>query len=459
MTGSLATESPARPVAPPRWGVLGFTALIAITPALPYVPILGSPVDVSDLGTLAAAAVGIVAALVSGCWRSLRIRRAPEAFALALMVPFTLIAALHAGSLHSVAAGPARWLLNALVVALAYLMLRTPGDGQRMIRALVAVAAFEAAFGLVAYALRWSGPGGYLGIMVTGGKIGGMPVWGRITGTTAMAATFIGGLFALTLPIAVGLAMAARGRARWAWSGTALVIFGGLLFTLSRTPIGLAAVAVAVLLLAATRPRVWVPILVAAAAVFLATPLRARMTNFQTDRLALWDAGWRMFTDHWFFGVGPDRYMQFFDAYKQTRFGEATSTPHNSLLYVAAESGLLAALALALAIALSFRFLRTRRPLVLGPMLGLAAFMVDAMTTNLYSIASIAVAAWMIAPSLAPLFAGPGSQPPGHTDTVTEDPRPAGPVTDQADPGDPVTDQAGRGGPVTDTRRSTASQD
>jgi O-antigen ligase len=397
-------ETRPRPSEP--WGVIAFTVLIAITPAMPH---LGWLADPSDITTAAAAVVGIVAVLRSGAWRGLRLRRAPEAFALAAMVPFTLIAAIHAGSARSIASGPLRWALTAVVVALAYLLIRTKEDGLRMIRALVLVALGEAAFGLIAYATHFYGPGGrrgksYIGISYTGGKVGGMPVWGRITGTTGMAATFISGYFALMLPTAVGLAMAARDRMRWLWVGSAVVIFFALLFTLSRTPIGLATIAVAVLLLAATRPRVWVPVLLAAAVIFLATPLRARMTDFHTDRLSLWRTGWRMFTENWFFGVGPGRYVDYLRAHKQPGTVTEDITPHNSLLYVAAESGILAALALAVAIALTFRFLRTRNPLVLGPMLGLAAFMIDAMTTNLYSIPSIAIAAWMMAPSVAPMF-------------------------------------------------------
>ncbi len=391
-----------RPV--PAWATIAFTVLIGLTPALPHLLIAGSPLDVSDVFTLAAALVGLVAVALSGAWRSLRIRRAPEAFALAAIVPFTLVAALLAGSMHSLASGPARWLLNALIVALAYLLLRTRDDGLRMLRLLVVVAAAEAVFGLVAYFLRWSGPGGFIGISPTGGKIGGVPVFGRITGTTGMAATFIAGFFALALPVAVGLAMAARRRERWPWIISAVLIFLGLAFTLSRVPIGLGTLAVVVLLLAATRPRVWLPILLVGAVVFLATPLRSRMTNFHTDRLELWRTGWRMFTDHPFFGVGPGQYVKHLADYGRPGGPLEEVTPHNSLLYLAAESGVFAALALALAIVLSLRFLRRRNPLLLGPMLGLAAFMIDAMTTNLYSIPSIAIAAWMIAPSLAPII-------------------------------------------------------
>lgn len=387
---------------------IAFTVLIAITPATPHIGVAGSFLDFSDLTTVAAALVGLVAVWRRGSWREFRVRRAPDAFAMALIIPFTLIAALLAGSAHSLAAGPARWILNAVVVALAYLLLRDRVDGARMIRALVLVSVFEAVFGLVSYALRWYGPGGLIGISYTEGVIGGMFVWGRITGTTAMASTFIGGFFAMTLPMAVGLAMAARRRARWGWWISAVLILLALVFTLSRTPIALAGAAVVILLLAAARPRVWVPIVAVCAVAFFATPLRARMFNFDNDRLALWDAGWRMFLDHPWFGVGPDQYMKYFDLYKNTPFGVATATPHNSLLYLGAESGVFAAVALGVAIAFSLRFFRSRNPLILGPMLGLAVFVVDAMTTNLYSIPSIAITAWMVAPAVAPMIRAEG---------------------------------------------------
>lgn len=392
------------PTHPPRWAILSFIVLIALTPAMPHVNVLGGVLDPADLTTIAAAVVGIAGVIKARAWRRLRFRVAPEAYALAAMVPFTLIAAIHAGSLHSVAVGPLRWVLTAVVIGVAYLLIDTRDHGRMLIRAFVVVATFEAAFGLIAYALHWVGPGGNIGISFTGGDIGGLEVHGRITGTTGMASTFIAGYFALTLPAAVGLAMTARGRERVTWVAATVVIYFGLLFTLSRTPIGLATLAIVVLLLAATRPRVWVPVMVLLVALFLTPPVRARMTNVDNDRLALWNAGWRMFRDHWFFGVGPGRYMDFFDAYKNTPYGVATATPHNSVLYVAAESGVLAALALAVAIAFSFRFLRSRNPLVLGPMLGLAAFMIDGMTTNLYEIPSVAIAAWMMAPCVAPYF-------------------------------------------------------
>ena len=430
MTARPVSTDPRSPVAagiPDRWGVVAFTTLIVITPAMPHVNLAHGVLDPGDVTTFAAAVVGLVAVVRSGAWRELRIRRAPEAFALAAMVPFTLIAAIHAGSIRSLGTGPLRWALTAVIVALAYLLIRTKADGRRMIQGLVLLAALEAAFGLIAYAFHWVGPGGYIGVSPSGGVIGHLRIFGRITGTTGMASTFIAGFFALTLPSAAGLALSTRGRVRWAWIAAALLIFAGLGFTLSRIPIGLATIALGILLLTATRPRVWVPVLVVVAAVFLASPLRERMTYFRNDRLSLWRAGWRMFTDNWLFGVGPGRYIQSLPAYQQPGVVSEDITPHNSLLYVASESGVFAALALAVAIALSFRFLRARNPLVLGPMLGLAAFMIDAMTTNLYSIPSIAIAAWMMAPSVAPYFRGEGVQPekgsprrldPGQTDDV-----------------------------------------
>lgn len=390
----------------PAWPAVAFTVLIALTPAMPHVDLGSTGLDVTDLPALAAAAVGVWAALRYPLWRAMSLRRAPEAWALALMVPFTLVAAVSAGTVHSLAAGPARWALNAVLVACAYLLMRTPGDGLRMLRALVAVATFEALFGLVAYALRWVGPGGYIGISFNGGKIGGMPVWGRVTGTTGMASTFIAGLFALALPIAVGLAMAAARGRRWPWVASAVAIFFGLAFTLSRVPIALGTAAVVVLLLASTRPRVWVPTVTIGLVLFLATPLRARMTNFSTDRVPLWKVGWRMFTDNWAFGVGPGNYLTYMPRYQIPGEPAAPVTPHNSLLYVASESGVFAALALAVAIGVALRFVASRRALILAPTLGFIAFAINAMTTNLFSIASMAIAAWMLAPAVAAIRRG-----------------------------------------------------
>lgn len=402
----------------PAWIVIAFTALIALTPAMPHVSLGGTGVDLSDLPTLAAALLGVVAVVRYRLWRHVLPRRAPEAWALALLVPFTLIAALAAGTPHSLFAGPARWALNAVLVALAYALLRGRGDGLRMLKAIVGVATFESAFGLVAYALHYTGPGGYIGISFTGGKIGGMHVWGRITGTTGMAATFIAGFLALALPVAVGLAMAAARGRRWPWIVASVITFLGLVFTLSRVPIGVGTLAVVVLLLAATRARVWLPILVVGAVVFLATPLRARMTDFSTDRVPLWKVGWRMFADNWLTGVGPGNYITRLPEYQIAGEQNDMVTPHNSLLYVASESGVFAALALALAIGLSLRFIGHRHPLTLAPMLGVAAFMLNAMTTNLYSIASMAIACWMMAPAVAAIRR---SSSPGHGDTALPD--------------------------------------
>lgn len=394
------TAPPAAPIRP-AWLVITFTVLVALTPAMPHVALGTTGVDVTDVLPILAALIAVGGVIRYRLWRSIAPRRAPEAWALAAIVPFTLIAALSAGSIHSLFAGPARWALNAMIVAAAYAVLRTRLDGLRMLRAITIVATAEALFGLISYAVRFSGPGGNIGISITQGKIGGMAVWGRITGTTGMSATFIAGLFALALPVAVGLAMAAAPGRRWPWITSSVVLFAGLLLTLSRVPIALGTAAVIVLLLASTRMRVWLPILVTGSIFFLATPLRARMTDFSGGRIPLWRVGWRMFTDNWATGVGPGNYLRFEPLYRIPGLDSEPVTPHNSLLYLASESGVFAALALAVAIGFSLRFLGRRNPLVLAPMLGVAAFCINAMTTNLYSIASIAVACWMMAPAVA----------------------------------------------------------
>lgn len=70
-------SSTAGQVGAERWGLVAFTVLIAITPAMPHANLPGG-IDPGDITTLAAAVVGLVAVLRSGAWRRLRPRRAPR---------------------------------------------------------------------------------------------------------------------------------------------------------------------------------------------------------------------------------------------------------------------------------------------------------------------------------------------------------------------------------------------
>ena len=117
-----------------------------------------------------------------------------------------------------------------------------------MIQAFVLVATVEAAFGLIAYAARTgAGRGGRLHRHLLHRRQDRRDAGlGRITGTTGMAATFIGGFFSLTRPGRRRAGDEIGARSAGVWIGVAVVIFVALLFTLDRTPIGLAAVAVAV---------------------------------------------------------------------------------------------------------------------------------------------------------------------------------------------------------------------
>jgi O-antigen ligase len=134
--------------------------------------------------------------------------------------------------------------------------------------------------------------------------------------------------------------------------------------------------------------------------------------------------------------------MTFMPRYEIPGEPSAPVTPHNSLLYVASESGVFAALALALAIVLALRFVANRRALILAPTLGFLAFTVNAMTTNLFSIASMAIGAWMLAPAVAALLRGDhsaGSVMHGGTDDeATGSPAPGSPAPGSPAPGSPA---------------------
>ena len=396
-----------------------FAALVALTPVVPHNRLPHALVSADDVLPAVATVVGLAAVLATRGWRDLpaRLRRGPELIPLALLIVVTAISAVHAGGGHALASGPVRWLQYVVLICIAYLLLRTPGDGAWALRAVVGVAVFEAIFGLTAFAVDWR-PGGHVGIE-RAYDLGIAQIFpGRIDGTLGVASIFLAGFLALALPISVGLALRASGFRRAGWLTSTVLIAVTLAFTFSRVGIVLAVAAVVVLLLVRTPAKVWVPVVAVLAAVGFATPLRHRLLTLSNDRLSLWSAGAHMAGAHPLYGVGPGRYMQVLPQFAQTPFGKAIYTAHNSLVLASAESGIVAGVLLLAALVLALRHLpavlraRYERPAALGAWLGLAAFALDAMTNDLYFIPSVAVVAWLIPPALSAIAGRQPTVPP-----------------------------------------------
>ncbi|MCC6178050.1 MAG: O-antigen ligase family protein [Chloroflexi bacterium] len=76
------------------------------------------------------------------------------------------------------------------------------------------------------------------------------------------------------------------------------------------------------------------------------------------ERMAHWQAGWEMFLDHPFFGVGPGNYPALYEDYYIAPWQDALGHAHNYYLNMAAETGVPGLLALLLVLLLAFRTLR-----------------------------------------------------------------------------------------------------
>lgn len=386
-----------------------FCILVAVSLGMPHAA-LGAGVSLDDLPPIFAFLAGC--ALVWPERRRLRRLVPPRSEVLPLLAvtALTAVAAVASGSLRSLGSGPVRWGLTTALIGVAYVALRQRGAALLMLKVVAGVVALEAVFGLLSFTFGWSWWNGYVGIEKFRGYESVAKYFpGRITGTLGQAATFVAGAFTLGVPLMVGLAMDSRGLRRLVWGAAAAATYLALFFTFSRVPLLLATAAVLVLVLVRTPWWCWVCTGgVLYAALFL-TPMKDRMLNDGNDRQQLWWAAWQMWRAHPLLGVGPGRYTEFLPAYANTPFGVAGATPHNSVLLMAAESGTLAGIAVAVAILLSLRgvrrslALRRTRPLVLATWLGAACFAADAMTTNLYFIPSVALSAWMVAPSLTAL--------------------------------------------------------
>ena len=379
-----------------RWGVPVFCALVAMSPVLPHVPLRG-PLSLDDLISLTAAVWGIAHALV------LRLR--PQATRLVWPILLVMASALISGLGHwdaiATLSAVARWTEVLVLVVLGFTLIRTRDQARMMLAWITGVVTFEAVFGLVAFALRWSGPGGLIGIEHFRGyeSVAG-DFAGRITGTLGMAATFVAGLFSLGLPAAVGLALSAVGKRRWAWAGSALLIGLALYLTFSRVSLVVGFVGVVALLVVRWPWKIWLPVVLLIVAAVLVTPMRLRLFDDKNDRLQLWYAGLTIWGRHPVIGVGYGKYLQALKQVADTPFGVAGSTPHNSIILAGAELGTLAAIGLAAAIIMALipgiAAWREHNMLALGALIAFAAFAASAMFANLLFIPSIAMTVWLL---------------------------------------------------------------
>lgn len=203
-------------------------------------------------------------------------------------------------------------------------------DGERALGSLLLSSAAASAFGTFFFVAR------------------GASFAARARGPSGHYMTF-GGQLLLLVTVAAGVALLAR-RPRWRWSASAVGLAGAVALAATYTRsawLGLAA-ALAVLLSAA-RPR-WIPAFaVALLAVYALAPGDYRMRlhsafdphhPMNLERTYMWEAGWRMFQDHPWTGVGLQDLRPLYDRYRQPQAREHPGHLHSVPAQIAASMGI-----------------------------------------------------------------------------------------------------------------------
>lgn len=326
------------------WRPAGGLVLVAATPLVPHVPILGG-FSLDDVLPLVAVAM-LFRTLRPEALRRLRPSRIVTAGLLLTVGAAVLASAVNAADpVHFVALatrGAGRYVLLAVVVALTVLAQPPERRTPLVAVSLAILGTAEAIFGLATFVL----PMGGLGLSPTRvHSILYLEVPGRIAGTLGISPNFLGAIFILTIALTAGLALDARGtRQRVSlWACVALQTLA-LTLTFTRASLGLALVVLVVLVVARGRLLYLAPTVLAVVVGLTATPALHRLTADVPDRLALWTSAVTMMADHPIAGVGPGRSrevaLQHAERYRKTVFGPAVANAHNTVLIAGAETGI-----------------------------------------------------------------------------------------------------------------------
>jgi O-antigen ligase len=312
------------------------------------------------------------------------------------------------GTLNMLAQATARPLVLVAVVSYVAIAVHHRTGQRYLATAVAAVGTFEAAFGLLAFLVRLPSAAGLEPSRPLTSLYGVCP--GRITGTLGLSANHLGAIFVLSVPITIGLAASARSWQRWAWAAAASLQCAALVLTFTRSSILLAlGLSIAYLIYQRRFALLGGAAVLTAGLLFVAftvscsgAPLGQRLED-GNDRLALWYAAGLLTIDHPVFGVGLDHMNDAVNAnpdrYRDTPFGPATSSAHNTILLAAAETGVIGGLAallinVGLAVVAAGSAWHARRPeqaLLLASSLALAAYLVQGMVNNLFSVPATSV--------------------------------------------------------------------
>ena len=415
------------------WRPAGPIALFIAAPLVPNLDLLG-PLSTDDL--LPILGLGILATYVSRpvLTRDRLLRMGIAALGLAMLARFAT-AIVHANDVVGLLPALSVALLRpAFLIAVAVSVAMTVPAARRMrlvAAGLAILGTFEAIFTLVAYLVPTPGIG--IRSLRQFENLAGCDY--RITGTLGLSPNHIGAVFVVTIPFAIGLAIAAEGRRKWLWIAAASLQGTALFMTFTRASIGLAVIGAIVLLAYHRQVRLFAAaaamtaLLVLGVTWFGCAPDQPATTSpppasasprsstpeqqagpgsvlvdrlgDSTDRLALWYTAGLMTLDYPSFGVGIGNMVEVMrsnpDRYVDTPYGKSTNSAHNTVLLAGAETGVVGAvatLALNLVLALiALRLLWSKGavpPLSFAAGIAILGFLAQGMVNNLFTVPATA---------------------------------------------------------------------
>jgi O-antigen ligase len=271
---------------------------------------------------------------------------------------------------------------------------------------------------------------------------------------------FTGAILMMSILVTAGAAFARPRRRDRAILLAALALqLVALALTYTRVSLGLTIVGLAVLIVLRSRPILLLPLGIVLVAVAALTPTIERILSDTNDRLALWTSAFLLMIDHPISGVGAGQTLAAVAAdperYRNTVFGPAWSTAHNTILLAGAEMGVLGALGAivlnlglaVLAVVVLVRMARSHDGAVpTAASIALLAFLAQGMVNNLIAVGVTGVfAAFLVGALLlqtegaeAPVMVGAGDaeRPRGWVDLLprrrSRDDHPPGRVVDTA---------------------------
>lgn len=408
-----------------------FTALMVGAIFLPFIPLAG-PLSADDILPLASALLGLAVVLFSR--RKPLLDGAVVGFALLALVGLLSNAANAAtfGDFLRLTGRSTGRIVYYVVLIVGTRTILDRGDWpRRALLFLVGAATLEALFCLYAFITDYHGPYG-LGII-------GFPGWSVLVGKTrvqgtfsgsavryegaAVSANFLAAYLILTIPLTVGLMLTTlRRRWRLTLGASALLQVAILYLTYTRSALMAFGFSILAMGFLSGRRKIAGAVLVAGIVAALSIPtVRTKLLGEGHDRWSLYWASFQITHDRAALGVGDGNYNQVLmenRKYRDTPYGLAGTTSHNSVLLSAANYGVLGgsahALLYLLMIAVMLRVShQTRDPrrklVVAGVVAGILGYLFQDQFNNLAYVPKVATQMWFLY-ALVPLLA----RPPGE---------------------------------------------